>query len=351
VSVRYIGSKNRVVSQILAVLGPPQPGRRFIDAFCGTGAVAAGAARAGWPVHVNDQLLSAVCIAIARVTSREQAPFESFGGHDRAADALNCAEPVPGFTWREYSPASGRVVGFERRYFTEANAAKIDGIRLQIGRWVAEGLVSQFEECILIADLIQATNRVANISGTYGCFLRSWNAQATDQLRVRPRALLDQSAGVTASVGDALDLDTRPTDVYYIDPPYTKRQYAAYYHVLETIAYGDAPVVGGKTGLRPWRDKASDFCYKRRALEAFDRLLSRVAAERVLVSYSSEGHVNLDLLAECLGSHGEVAVHELGAIGRYRPNSQASRTRSHVTEYVLELDTVPSLALAGAGVE
>ena len=54
------------------------------------------------------------------------------------------------------------------------------------------------------------------------------------------------------------DVVTRPAD--------TKRQYAAYYHILETIAHGDEPVVEGITGLRPWKSKASDFCYKRRAL-------------------------------------------------------------------------------------
>ena len=50
-------------------------------------------------------------------------------------------------------------------------------------------------------------------------------------------------------------VQTDVRDTVYLDPPYTKRQYAAYYHVLETLAYGDEPEVSGVTGLRPWEGK------------------------------------------------------------------------------------------------
>ena len=40
------------------------------------------------------------------------------------------------------------------------------------------------------------------------------------------------------TVGDVLDVQYEDGDVAYFDPPYTKRQYAAYYHILETIAAG-----------------------------------------------------------------------------------------------------------------
>ena len=117
-------------------------------------------------------------------------------------------------------------------------------------------------------------------------------------------------------------------DVAYFDPPYTKRQYAAYYHLLETIAVGDSPDVVGVTGLRPWQSLASDFCYKTKALKAISTLVAATPARRILLSYSSEGHVTLDALREALSAHGEVKVHDLGAIGRYRPNSVARLARN-----------------------
>ena len=38
-------------------------------------------------------------------------------------------------------------------------------------------------------------------------------------------------------------LKVSPGDTVYLDPPYTKRQYASYYHIPETIAYHDEPKV------------------------------------------------------------------------------------------------------------
>ena len=68
-AVRYIGSKARVVDRILDIVGPPSAeGGYFVDAFTGTGAVAAAAAKAGWSVRINDNLFSATLLAAARVT-------------------------------------------------------------------------------------------------------------------------------------------------------------------------------------------------------------------------------------------------------------------------------------------
>jgi adenine-specific DNA-methyltransferase len=128
-----------------------------------------------------------------------------------------------------------------------------------------------------------------------------------------------------------------PDDVAYFDPPYTKRQYAAYYHINETLACGDEPVVLGKTGLRPWRDKASDYCYKRRALDALHMLIASTEARRVFLSYSNEGHIDLDELLLRLTPLGHVELHEIATIGRYRPNQAASDAGDEVVEFLLEL--------------
>lgn len=48
-------------------------------------------------------------------------------------------------------------------------------------------------------------------------------------------------------------------DVLYLDPPYNSRQYCSNYHVLETIARYDNPVLSGKTGLRDSSDQKSLF--------------------------------------------------------------------------------------------
>jgi adenine-specific DNA-methyltransferase len=334
VSFRYIGSKARLAEEIGRSIPEWEGNGRFVDAFCGTGAVSEVAAMAGWPIRLNDSLACATTMASARLVARSQARFRSLGGYRAAVAALNEQAPVYGFVWREYSPASAAHVGLERRYFREENAARIDGIRATVATWRAENRISAVEERLLIADLLAAATRVANIAGTYGCFLAKWTPQADERLTLRVRPLLDASVDTTITTGDVAELEVEPEDLVYLDPPYTKRQYASYYHLLETITLGDTPCVEGVGGLRPWRDLASDFCYKTRALSALRSLIGRLKAQRILLSYSDDAHITIRDLRAVLREMGTVESHVVQRVGRYRPNHAASLGASEVREYL-----------------
>lgn len=340
---RYIGSKSRLIEQIKMHIGQPIAGSFFVDAFSGTGVVAETAAGMGWNVRINDNLISAVISTEARLLSFEEATFSKLGGYNAAVDILNGVRPVEGFIWRTYSPASLDFCGIERRYFTSENAAKIDAMRLTIQHWRESDSVSLAEERLLIADLFGALNRVANIAGTFGCFLSKWTPQSQKVIAMQCRELKLQVTHVESSVGDVFDVVNTPNDLVYLDPPYTKRQYASYYHILETVAMGDEPEVEGVAGLRPWKDRASDFCYKSRALKTLTRLVYSLNARRVLLSYSSEGHISIPDLKAGLSKVGHSNMHPLGSIGRYRPNKVASGNAKNVSEYLIEIErAIPS---------
>jgi len=149
------------------------------------------------------------------------------------------------------------------------------------------------------------------------------------------------SHGLYTQPGVLRDSIEEPDDLVYLDPPYTKRQYASYYHILETITLNDRPDVEGVCGLRPWRHLASPFCYKRRALGAMLDLVRGLGARRVLISYSSEGHISVPELAEQLEGDFVVEVHEVMEIGRYRPNVAASTNGDSVVEFVVEVRQPP----------
>jgi adenine-specific DNA-methyltransferase len=335
---RYIGSKARLADQIIEHVGGPSGSHRFVDLFCGTGAVAAAAAANGWHVHLNDHLHSAVVTAAARLIGPKAVKFHALGGYERTISKLNAAMPRRGFIYREYSPASFDLIGVERRYFSEANAAKIDAVRSQIREWRDEDLVTGPEETLLIADLISATNRIANIAGTYGCFMRKWQAKALTPVLLVARKLAAFEVQVSVSVADASDVEVTRTDTVYMDPPYTKRQYAAYYHLVETIVVGDEPNVSGVAGLRPWQAKSSPFCYKNKALNAITRLVDGIPAERIYLSYSDNAHVGIETLAGGLETVGNTNAILLKDVGRYRPNRVATLGRSQVKEYLFEVE-------------
>lgn len=334
--VRYIGSKARVADAILELAGPPHGGR-FIDAFCGTGSVSSAAADRGWAVTLNDSLPSAVAMSVGATVGWGNVPFEALDGYESAVRALNAIPGRPGFLHAEYSPASAATAPVERRYFTEHNAARIDAMRTQIKCWSDAGSLTWIEEELLLADLLQSANKVANISGTYGGFLKKWSVTSLREVTVSARALPHRTTDINAIVGDVSAVATSSDDTVYFDPPYTKRQYSAYYHVLETIHAGDSPKVGGVTGLRPWQHKASDYSYKSRALDALTQLVLGTRAHRILLSYSNEGHVPQSQLMSALQKAGHLTLHEIKTIGRYRPNAAASARGDSVNEYVIEI--------------
>ncbi len=336
--LRYLGSKARLADWICSILGGPlRPESRFVDVFSGTGIVSKKAVGRGWAVLANDHLNCAHVMTRAHLASEQSCRFVRLGGYQAAISHLNASEGTQGFVWREYSPSGQSRSRHVRYYFTPENAAKIDTVRRQIDEWKSADLISPEEEAVLIADLLNAANRVANIAGTYGCFLRPWQRNALKHLTVLRRLLLPIAVPSEVLCVDASEIPALPHDVAYLDPPYTKRQHAAYYHILETIALGDQPEVGGKTGLRPWQHRSSDFCYRARAKRALRKLLAALPCNRILLSYSSEGHLKKADVLEVLSQFGRVTEHRVMAVPRYRSNEKASRAGSNVEEYLFDM--------------
>ena len=117
-----------------------------------------------------------------------------------------------------------------------------------------------------------------------------------------------------------------------MDPPYTWRHYGAYYHILETLAKGDWPAVGGRTGLRPWLESKSRYCDRIEAPEALAELISNARARHLFLSYNDQGLVPHAQIMEILGMRGDPLCKEVG-YRRYRSNGGGSKQRT-VTERI-----------------
>lgn len=315
---RFLGNKSRLLPSIVeAVRERVEPGRRsrVADLFTGTASVAVALAGEGYSVTANDLLLSCATHARAQllspgppsfgdVASGEGRLFPTEAGYLATLAELNGLPPEDGFFLREYSPEGEPANEVPpRHYFSAENARRIDAIRSRIRTWREDGHLSTVEHALLLHDLMLAANRIANTAGTYGHFLSHTSASSEQALELRPSQFGRGGPEHTVLNKDAEDAAVGvKADLVYLDPPYTKRQYAAYYHVLETLAHEDEPELVGKSGLRPWQDRASDFCYKSRAASALARLLDRIDAPHILLSYSEDGHIPheqiLDLLAE-----------------------------------------------------
>lgn len=323
-SYRYLGNKTKLAEWIVdSIAHVVPPGATIADPMCGTAAVSVTLAKAGYNVFASDALTFPVIHARARLLPKAPPSFLALGGYEGALEWMRSVEPVEGYFFREFGaegrPENGRP---PRLYFSARNAAHIDALRNGIKRLWDDGQIDHIEQSILLHHLMLAANRVANINGTYGYFRAKLSGSALAPLTFEPLHFLNTPGQHSVCQGNVEDLAaTLVADAVYLDPPYTKRQYAGNYHILETLARGDEPPAIGDGGLRPWRDQASDFCYRRTAGRAFEDILSRLTVPHVFISYSEDGQVREQVLMSILAKYGTVRVHEQEH-QRYRSNGR-----------------------------
>ena len=344
--MRYIGSKERLLSFIESAVSERVTEENYSvgDLFCGTAAVSRSFKQLGKRVTANDSLRFCYVLAKAILGINEEPKFERLidsgeagnagtgklfsTPYDRVLARLNDIPGEAGFIFREYSPGGTATGQHERRYFSDANAKKVDAIRAQIARWEQAGLLSEAEACLLISDLMRATNRVANIAGTYGCFLKHWDQRAHNPLTLQRSRIVASSQRHYVFCSDALTIASgHRFHVLYLDPPYTWRHYGAYYHILETIAQGDSPAVEGLTGLRPWEEAKSRYCDRSDAANALRELVSVAQFKHLFLSYNSEGLITHEQVMEILALRGKPTCSEIN-YRRYRSNTGGTENKT-----------------------
>ena len=278
---------------MIGITSVVQPGEVVADLMCGTASVSAALRESGFKVITSDLMTFAAQHARVRLTLDSPPPFARLGGsYLGVLDRLQALKPIQGLMVREYSPAGQPAAGCEpRMYLSEQNAGIIDAINAQLNEWRGDGALAPEEHDLLRHDLVLATNRDANIADTYGHFRSKWSNGSRSKLILSPAEFVwgfSCDHVIMQGPAEVVSKDL-VADLCYLDPPYMKRQYAANYHLIETIARGDAPEAIGVSGLRPWRDQYSDFCSKVRIRDAFSKIILGMNCPKFLISYSEDG--------------------------------------------------------------
>ncbi len=324
--MRYIGNKRKLIPFIRRALDRLGiDGSTACDPFAGTASVSSFLKRRGYAVSTGDIMSFSFALQWAYVVVDEPPRFAGLRGTlagnesdplGAAIRHLNTLEPKPGFLYEHFCPAGAGGSAHDRRYFTPQNAARIDAVRARIHEWRRDGLLTDDEHYVLLAALIEAADRVANTTGVYAAYVKSWQPNAVKPLHLRPpRLVTGTGLACQAHRRDAIDLvrSLEPFDLLYLDPPYNTRQYAGYYHIPEIIAEGwfdEPPKLRGKTGLPEDGDKRSDWSSRRRCEQVFEQLVNAADCRHILMSYNSEGIIP----EECI----ERVLCERGIPGSYR---------------------------------
>lgn len=354
---RYIGSKSKIIGHVLKkIANIVEDGAHVVDLMCGTATVSSALKESGYAVTAVDIMTFSYHHARVALLLNEAPEFEGASDfmakhlptqqmsllpqtrYEQMLDCLNNIKPVNGYFWQEFSVAGKpKNSDIPRNYFTPENAMKIDALRARIKQLYENKQISDIEHSLLLHDLIMAANDIANIAGTYGHYLSKTIARAKSPITLTPTLFSRVDTGKVNSVlqGFAEDLARQiSADLCYIDPPYVKRQYAANYHVLETLAREDEPEAIGVSGLRPWRDQHSKFCTKTQIRDSFDKVITGMNCPHFLVSYSEDGLLSIDELESLFDNYGKVKTTR---IVHKRFKSNDSKLHENITEYIIHL--------------
>ena len=371
-----IGNKRRLLPLIRRAIeeavGESCEGKRFLDAFAGSGVVSRLARLMGFAVQANDwEEFSFITNAAYVATSRSHCEqlFADEGSLEAVLGELNGEGDLPPeeeYIARHYAPRSTDIsladYRTERLFYTRENALAIDRIRNGIDRRYPPeeadpDTVSRRR--LLIAGLIYQAATHANTSGVFKAYHRGFGGHGGDALTrilapiaLLPPVLVDSPQQCRATRGDANELAatmTEPVDIAYLDPPYNQHQYGSNYHLLTTIARWDRPPVSSergvdgrfleKAGIRhDWVKTKSAYCSRKTAATALADLVGGLPARHILLSYSTDGMIDFEELLEICSARGRATIVSAEHV-RYPGGKRSNTGRPDNTELVLCVDT------------
>lgn len=336
--MRFLGNKTRMLENINAVIVDNDiSGSVFCDLFAGSGSVG-DYFKNRFSIISNDYLS---CLSIINKAKLENCqtpkfavfrkefgvdPFSYFNQKEYVADSQY-------FVTNNYSPIA------DRQFFTEENAIKIDGIRIEIEELYKNFIIDSKERNFLIASLIESVMGISNTSGTYEAFLKTWDKRALKPFILEPISICETTLFDKNKVynADSNELIRKiEGDILYIDPPYTITDYSAAYHLLESIARYDYPTIKGITGRRQENNSKSKYTRKDQALKNFEDIFRQAHFKHILISYSTQGLVSVDelcVLARRFAVNNEVKLYEFPF--REYKNIRSSQKGDNLKEVII----------------
>ncbi len=283
---------------------------RFVDLFCGSGAVAwFVAARLEIPVFALDLQAFATTLAGAVVKRTALIPTTDFEGRwlgpaerrrkassvwDRAVALDSSRSSTSARQERSRRLCAGGGTGVQQlvwsryggHYYSPKQALTLDAMleTLPGGEMRATCLAATIMAASRCAAAPGHTAQPFKATGAAGEYLRrAWNrdplvyARKAAEEMGATKALRKGSTevGDANTVADTLGED----DLVFVDPPYSAVQYSRFYHVLETIARQESGPVEGVGRYPPYEERPqSRYSLKTASRGAISELLERLAA-------------------------------------------------------------------------
>ncbi len=328
--LRFMGSKYRLLPWVHEVLAE-LPFDSALDAFSGSAAVSYLFKAMGKRVATNDRLAMSAVIARAIIANSTE----------RLTDAEITQLNRPNRHQRHFIENT-----FSGIFFEQSDLRFLDRVWSNLAE-----LDSAAKRSIALAALIRSSVKrqprgVFTVAGDPERYkdgrrdLRlSLEEHFVEQVAAYNNAVFEGEWPASARHGDVFEADPAGIDLVYMDPPYVPRSddncYVKRYHFLEGLAtYWEGQEILEHTRVKKLAKPYTPFSYRRTACQAFEDMFARFRSSILVLSYSSNGFPNLDVLVDLLKRYkATVEVHEHQH--RYHFGTHEKAKRNSVTEYLI----------------
>jgi adenine-specific DNA-methyltransferase len=328
--LRFMGSKHRLLPWLDEIFDQVEFDTA-LDAFSGSGCVAYLFKSMGKEVTTNDFLNFASVLSAALVEN----PGETLRPQDVERLLAEPAEP------KRFIEETFRGI-----FFTPDDLRFLDEIWANLRK-----VRNPHRKALALASLIRSCVKrqprgVFTVAGDPERYkdgrrdLRlSLREHFVEQSDVFNRSVFDNGRKNRALRGDVFAVDPKGFDLVYMDPPYVPRAddncYMKRYHFLEGLScYWQGVTLLEETRVKKIKKPYTPFSYRRDSLDAFDRLFSHFRKSILVLSYSSNGYPDLDVLVKLMRQY-KPSVTVFEKEHRYHFGTHSAVHRSLVNEYLI----------------
>ena len=354
--ITYIGNKrsllNYINKEIELIKNDLKKDKLItIDLFSGSGVVARLMKQHSSKVIANDLEAYSRVINECYLSNKSEFDYNKYMEYKKELLLLLDEKKVKkSIISKHYAPKNDKKIKYgERVFYTAENAKRIDIIREFINN------VDEDYKKYFMAPLLHNASVHTNTGGIFKGFYKDANTgigkfggtkenalkRILGEITVDTPVLSNFETDYFVYQKDANELVNELSeecfDLAYIDPPYNQHPYGSNYFMLNVIVNQKInPKSLSKVSGIPSDWNRSQYNRKADVLKAFEELIVKTNATYILVSYNSEGFLNLDEISNVMKKYGSLEVKEI-KYNTYRASRNLSKRNIHVKEYIFKL--------------
>lgn len=328
--LRYMGSKHRLLPWIHGVLHRLDF-QTAADPFTGSGSVAYLLKAMGKAVIASDFLNFPAVLASATVANNKDR-IDANALRQLLAKRRN----GPHFIEKTFAGV----------FYEKSDLQFLDRVSANIGVLANPFHRSLAKSALIRSCLKKQPRGVFTISGDLSRYddgrrdLRlSMEEHFLEQVAIFNKVVFDSGKRHVVKRADVFSLRPRGVDLVYLDPPYVPRSddncYMKRYHFLEGLScYWQGVSIMQETKVKKIAKPHTPFGSRSTAIEAFDRLFRLYRRSKIVLSYSSNGYPDREVLEDLLRRY-KAHVTAFERPHRYHFGTHSRVERAQVREYLI----------------